>query len=98
MSEFSHKEAQRLIHQRRLSAAERLALRNHLDQCATCREHALMDRLLSSYLVLSPVNQRPTSAQATVYLGRVQRHSRRQRIMKPVYALAGIAALAENHT
>ena len=93
MSEFSHKEAQRLIHQRRLSAAERQALSAHLSHCASCGQHAVIDGLLSKYLVLNPANHRPTSAQTAVYLGRVRRHNRRQRIMKPVFALAGIAAI-----
>ena len=93
MSELSHKEAYRLIHQRQLDAEDRAALRAHLSQCESCRQHAALDGMLSRYLVLSPAGYRPSSAQSAVYMARVKRQNRSQKIIKPVYALASLAAI-----
>ena len=93
MSKLSHQHAYRLIHQVRLSDAERSQLHTHLQQCPACREHALMAGLLAQNLALEPVRTRPSAAWTAEYWKRADRHARSQRIMKPVYAVVGAVAL-----
>ena len=93
MSNLSHRGAYRLIHQSHLSTAEQETLNDHLRHCAACRRHAIMAGVMGRHLVLQPVRQKPSARQTAVYLRSAQRRSRRSQIMKPIYALGGIAAV-----
>lgn len=94
MSELSHLGAYRLIHQSQLTAAEHFALQRHLRECAACREHAAMAGHLRNNFVLQAPAARPSPRFTAVYLESAARRSRRTQVLKPVYAAAGMAALA----
>lgn len=94
MSELSHLGAYRLIHQGYLTEAERFALSNHLQECAACRQHAIMAGVLSNHFVLEASSARPSPQFTAVYMESAARRSRRSHIMKPIYAVGGLAALA----
>jgi len=94
MSELSHESAKRLIHKDRLSDAECLALRGHLQTCAACRRHKGLDGLLRQNLALDSAAARPSPQFTAVFMESAARRSRRSHVMKSVYAVGGAVALA----
>lgn len=93
MSELTHENAYRLIYQAHLSDSERAALQHHLRSCPSCRMNAVVFNVLENHLWLGELPTRPSPQFTAVYRESAARRSRRSRIMKPVYAVGGAAAL-----
>ena len=93
MSELTHQEACRLIYTDRVSPADRQALQAHLRVCEQCRQFARTFEALNRHLVLDTLPARPSRQFTADFRESAARRSRRSHIMKPVYAVGGLAAL-----
>jgi hypothetical protein len=94
MSELTHRRARALIQQESISSLERSALRIHLTGCEECGRYAAVHQHLRRHLHLEPVRTTIAPEQRTALMERVRVQHRRAQIMKPVYALTGVAILA----
>lgn len=93
MSKLSHRRAHRLIQAEQLSAPERHALAEHLTGCEACRHYMTMHAHLLQKLQLAPVRPWPAPALRSNLRQRLHRQDRRDQIMKPMQALAGVVTL-----
>lgn len=93
MSKLSHRRAHRLIQTEQLSAPERDALADHLTGCEACRHYMAMHAQLSQHLQLAPVRTWPPPALRSDLRQRLHSQERRDQIMKPIQALAGVVTL-----
>ena len=94
MSDLSHQGAFRLIYEPNRTEAEQAALQSHLRTCAECRQDAHMADIFTDHLVLKSLPTRPSVQFTADFKESVNRRSRRSHIMKPIYAVGGLAALA----
>jgi dienelactone hydrolase len=94
MNDLSHKRARRLIQQERLKLQERADLGNHLQNCDGCHRYASIHLYLTENLHLEPARTTATPEFRMKIQSRARYLDRRNRIMKPVQALAGVAIVA----
>ena len=74
MSELSHRQADKLIQGKHLSAQERDALEAHLRECEACRHYLTMHLHLSQNLQLDPVCMQPAPELKAALRRRVNRN------------------------